>query len=60
MTNSVLNIDFIYITGYFLTINITNVNPYVIFFGGIIAIVVGLMNIVSKILEWKEKYSKKK
>ncbi len=60
MGNSVLNIDFIYITGYFLTINITSVNPYVIFFGGVIAIIVGILNIISKILEFKDKYSKKK
>ena len=47
MNSSTLDIDFLYMAGYiFAATTFDNLNPYVVFFGGLITIIVGITNII--------------
>ena len=39
--------DFLYIVGLILLISLSDINPYMVFFGSLIAIIAGLFKIVS-------------
>ena len=49
---SILNVDFLYLFGYLSVATLVEkANPYLIFFGGIIAILVGTANLI-KFFYW--------
>ena len=41
-----INTDFLFILLYFFIITLENINPWVIFIGGILVIIIGIINII--------------